>query len=130
MRIIISNKKERPVLCQYDGQIQPQPAYLELQPMLDGEIYLRADYSGEIGNAVPMDVWYNRVLRFGVPPEVTRAALRELEKDTWLGEALTKLRDDYDQLWKDGRWVGSFDEDLYYNICKHIEDHLYMSMME
>ena len=63
-------KGRRPLHHQYPGQCQPQPAYIELD---DGE--LTADWSGEIGNAVPAAVWHDRCLRWRVPPETSKKAL-------------------------------------------------------
>lgn len=51
---------------QYPAQSNPQPVFLELRPE-DDPPRLRADWDGEIGNAVPMSVYHGRVIRFGLP---------------------------------------------------------------
>lgn len=67
-----------PLYCQYDGQSQPQPAYIQLAE--DGTV--SADYSGEIGNGVPMRVWHNIDLRWRVDGRVKADVLRDLLTDT------------------------------------------------
>jgi len=129
MKIQIPNRKNKPVFRQYDGQCFPQAAYLELDPMLTGEIVLTADYSGEIGNGVPMNIWHNLILRFGIPSQVTLKALNTLKKDEKLIVMLEQLRDDYDQVWNGNNYVGKFDVDLYYCVCQYVEEKLY-SLME
>ena len=129
MKIQIPNRKRKPVLYQYQGQCFPQPAYLELDPMLAGEIVLTADYSGEIGNGVPMSVWHNLILRFGIPSQVTLKALNTLKKDKDFNSMLEQLRDDYDQVWNGNNYVGKFDVDLYACVCHYTQERLY-SLME
>ena len=129
MKIQIPNRRKTPVLFQYRGQCFPQAAYLELDPMLTGEIVLTADYSGETGNGVPMNVWHNLILRFGIPSQVTLKALNTLRKDEKLIVMLEQLRDDYDQMWDGSNYVGKFDVDLYYCVCQYVEERLY-SLME
>ena len=131
MKIQIPNKKRKPVFCQYDGQCFPQYAYLEFDPMTPAteEIVLIADYSGEIGNGVPHDVWHNLIVRIGVPSEVTLKALNTLRKDEKLIGMLEELREGYDQVWDGNNYVGKFDTDLYYTVCQYVTETLY-SLME
>ena len=63
---------QAPVYAQYDGQCFPQEAYIRLDE--DGYVY--ADYSGEIGNAVPFSVWHNRDTRINIRPTTSGNALR------------------------------------------------------
>jgi hypothetical protein len=49
---------------QYQGQQQPQPIYLELDP---DKRKVTIDYNAEIGNAVPVDVWSGLVRRYTIP---------------------------------------------------------------
>lgn len=129
MKIKISNRRKKPVFHQYQGQCFPQTAYLEFDPMLTGEIVLTADYSGEIGNSVPMDVWHNLILRIGIPADVTLKALRDLKKDERMISMLEELREGYDQVWDGNNYAGKFDNDLYYTVCQYTEERLY-SLME
>lgn len=76
MNIIATTKN---LWHRYPGQTQPQPVYLEIYPKSKT---LRVDWSGEIGNAVPMDVWHNVRLRYalrGVPTvEAANALMAEV----------------------------------------------------
>jgi hypothetical protein len=96
--------------------------------MLEGELTLTADYSGEMGNGVPEAVWHNRVLRVGIPSQVTLKALKELRSDERLARMLEQLRNSYDQMWRNGNWVGQFDTDLYYCVCEYTQERLYALM--
>lgn len=58
--------------CRYAREIYPQPAYVLLN-CDTGKI--SADYSGEIGNAVPLSVWNRRVLRWQIDPAATGRAV-------------------------------------------------------
>ena len=131
MKIQTTNKKRKPVFCQYDSQCFPQKAYLEFDPMTSAkeEIVLTADYSGAIGNGVPMDVWHNLVLRIGIPSQVTLKALRALKKDERMISMLEELREGYDQVWDGNNYVGKFDTDLYHCVCHYTQERLY-SLME
>ena len=64
--------------CQYSGQYQRQAAFVALS-LETGSLW--ADYDGEIGNAVPFDVWHRRVLRWYIPAlraEAANALLDEI----------------------------------------------------
>lgn len=63
---------------QYPGQSNPQPAYIELD--LEYKT-LSADYSGEIGNAMPMAVYHNRVLRFSISQFISGGKINEILND-------------------------------------------------
>jgi len=58
-----------PLYCWYEGQTQPQDAYIEID--LDEET-VRADWDAEIGNAVPANVWHGRARRFNVSNQLTQ----------------------------------------------------------
>ena len=131
MKIQIPNRKQKPVFHQYQGQYAPQYAFLEFDPMTPAteEIVLIADYSGEIGNGVPHDVWHNLILRIGIPSDVTLKALNTLRKDEKLIAMLEELREGYDQVWNGSDYSGKFDVDLYYTVCQYTQETLY-SLME
>jgi len=59
---------ELPLYCHYDGQHQPQSAFVELDA--DGDV--RAHYNAEIGNGVPADVYNGRSHRWTISREVAR----------------------------------------------------------
>ena len=67
--------KLHPLYVHYDGQIQPQPAYVEFDTRTGD---LSADWNGEIGNAVPMDVWKDIRLRWSIAYEHTEAEINAL----------------------------------------------------
>jgi len=70
-----------PLSHQYDGQHEPQPAYISLDE--DGEV--RVDYSGELGNARPMSVHLGRTIRWRVPSNLS------VDGIDWLLERLMPL---------------------------------------
>jgi hypothetical protein len=91
--------------CQYQGQINPQPIYAELDPE---NRTVMVDYSGEIGNAVPVDVWNGRVLRWILPTGTTKAMARE-----WYREAKPMLKaicNEHNEQWNGSNWIGSLSE--------------------
>ena len=67
-----------PIYHRYPRQTEPQGAYIELR-CSDG--CLRADWNGEIGNAVPMDVYRGHTLRWGIHPEMPAQMINELLRD-------------------------------------------------
>jgi hypothetical protein len=64
-----------PLWRQYAGELQPQPAYIELD-VRDGSLV--AGYSGEIGNAVPADVWNGLIRRYPINPDLTEREINAL----------------------------------------------------
>lgn len=97
-----------PVYCQYQGQHQPQPAYIELDCRAGGE--LEADYSGEIGNAVPMYYWHNLAVRWGIPAETTGTSLQTLFSDSDFLACCQSIVDGFDDRWDGSNWVGTYTE--------------------
>ena len=67
-----------PLHAHYDGQHYPQQSGLELDTRT-GE--LSTFINGEVGNAVPVDVWDNIVLRFAVSPYASPTAISDLADD-------------------------------------------------
>lgn len=61
------NNGPAPLYNRYPNQMHPQSAHLELTE--DGEV--RVDYNGEIGNAIPADVFYERTLRWDIPENLS-----------------------------------------------------------
>ena len=91
-----------PVYRQYDGQCQPQPAYIQL----DEDGFVCADYSGEIGNAVPMSVWHNRDARINISPIASGAAIRQLFEDDDFLALVCRYYDGFETEWDGSNWVG------------------------
>lgn len=92
---------------QYPGQFRPQQAYIELDP---SDKTLRCDWNGEIGNAVPFDVYHGRVLRFSFHPS---AKLRDV-RDTMraIAPACAEMVKAYDERWDGNNFRGVWKEDL------------------
>lgn len=121
--ITIEGSTHAPVFCQYAGQCNPQPAYLSFDPSAEGDIALHADYSGEIGNAVPVDVWHRRILRFRISPLSSRESLLALADDAKLEALLEAVRAAYSCNWDGNNYVGTYDGlDDYFE--EEIERHL------
>lgn len=95
-----SNNDIAPLLCQYDNQCRPQPAYVEMTH--DGCVDAR--YNSEIGSVVPVSVWYGVDLRWSISPEVSGEALHECLNDPDTLALLERVHQghtlDYD-------WVGT-----------------------
>ncbi len=100
--------KLAPVYCRFDGQTQPQPAYLELDPQ---KRTLTADYSGEIGNAVPMTVWHGHQYRLSITPYLTGAALADLLEDEDVLTLVAEVIDGHSIEWDGSNHVGRLTED-------------------
>jgi len=121
VKIVLPNRKEKPVLFKYRGQHQPQRAYLEIDPsQCTKYIKCRADYSGEIGNAVPVAVWHDLVFRIPVAPEVWRKGLKDLEQDERFISLTTRLVDSWEEIWNGNNYVGKHDRDTYDMLCHYV----------
>ena len=99
--------KEETVFHHYDGQYQPQPAYLEIDFEKKG---ITADYSGEIGNAVPSTVFHGIRHRANINPLLTSESINELLLD----EAILRKITEIDRLgevdWNGSSWAWGFKE--------------------
>jgi hypothetical protein len=87
----------------YPGQTDPQPAFVEIDLDTGDVTY---DWNGEIGNAVPADVWHERVLCLNLDPAVDTDALEELlESEAWQSYLQTVLEDS-EIVWDGSNLVG------------------------
>ena len=93
-----------PVYEQYDGQYQPQPAFIRMDE--DGEI--DAWVNGEI-NGTPMRVWHGRTLTWRVPSNVRGDALLAFVKEHQPLFERVYLGHEVD--WDGNNHVGKLDED-------------------
>jgi hypothetical protein len=66
-----------PLWVQYDGQLNTQPAYIELDTTTPYD-ELSADYSGEVGGGVPEDVWNGKRRRYSISPHLTMVEINAL----------------------------------------------------
>lgn len=91
----------------YPNQTQPQAVYLELDPE---ERTLRADWNGEIGNAVPVSVWHGRIRRYCLPsPYFTDLTIDNLLDE--IAPFCERVCDGYDSEWDGNNYVGQLTED-------------------
>ena len=88
------NGTAAPLQKVYPQQYQAQPAYLEFDPAADA-LALEADYSGEIGNAVPANVWSGLILRFSISPCVLRSEIEALADNEKLRGLLHRVRNGF-----------------------------------
>lgn len=95
-----------PLYVQYAGQSQPQGAYIALD-CRDGQVW--ADYNGEVGNAVPMDVWHGHVQRFSVPASTDGRTINWL-MDTLRPEFAT-IASGYEEVWDGSNHVARFGDE-------------------
>ena len=79
-----------PLWCQYDGQLQTQPAFIEYDTTTPYD-ELSADYSREIGGGVPESVWNGKRRRYSISPHLTAD-----EINTLLDEVAAVLEKDPD----------------------------------
>ena len=91
--------------CAYPGQTSPQDCYVELDPKTGA---LTASYNGEIGNAVPMLVWHNRIFRWAIPCLTADVANSLLEE---IAPLCQQICDGYSEEWDGSNLVGKIDAD-------------------
>jgi len=87
----------------YPGQTDPQPAFVAID-LETGKVGY--DWDGEVGGAVPAEVWHGRVLRLHLDPAVDTEALDKLlESEAW-NSHLRALLEDSDIVWDGSNRVG------------------------
>jgi hypothetical protein len=91
---------------QYDGQNEPQPAYLELD-LQSGRFY--ADTDSEVGNrATPLSVRHGFDRRYGIPALTGAAADRLIEE---LRPLAQRMLADWEEVWDGNNTVARLGED-------------------
>jgi len=101
------DSKSMPLYHQYPGQLRPQPAYLEMDE--DGAVCV--DWSGEIGNAMPMAQWHKRTLVWRIPETATAEALRAFLQDETTVALLKRVRAGHSVDWDGSNHVGKLTDD-------------------
>lgn len=110
MKIITNNLDEKaPVYHKYPGQINPQPAFIELD--CRGEGKLMADYSGEIGNAVPCYYWNGLAVRWGISSETSGDSLKTIFENEELLAICQRIVDGFEEKWNGSNFVGKYSDD-------------------
>ncbi len=100
---------ELPLYCHYDGQHQPQSAFVELDA--DGDV--RATYNAEIGGGVRADVWHGLTRRWTITGNVakhtSRVAVCKLLDS--LAPLLERVCQGHSVEWNGNNNVGRLDDD-------------------
>ncbi|MEU6680949.1 hypothetical protein [Streptomyces sp. NPDC046925] len=89
----------------YDGQSEPQPAYIELDTQHGT---LLADYDSEVGGAVPFSVHHGLERRYGIPILTADAANRVMQEIAPLAERIIAGTE---AKWDGSNTVAVLDED-------------------
>ena len=97
-----------PLYKRFNGQTQPQIAYLEIDL---AERTMTAEYNPEIGNAVPAAVWHRRVLRVSVSPYVHGTMLADQMESTDLLALVAAVCDGHNIEYDGSNRVGVLTED-------------------
>lgn len=113
-----NEKDKTPVFCQYDGQINVQGAYIEFDSANKG-IYI--SYNGEIGNAVPADVWNNIAIRFSIPCNISQQQISDVINDAEFQELAKKFFASYKSVYNGNNYVGTWDEDIQGEMQNYID---------
>lgn len=100
----------------YPGQFRYQSAYIEFDPEDGGS--LRADWNGEIGNAIPFAVYYGRLFRFSVPVFAKLRDVRRVMKE--IAPMCEEYTASFETRWNGSNMVGAGDDDLLEKIRAHV----------
>ena len=87
-----------PLYRKYPRQFHEQDAYVEM----DEYGFISASYNPEIGNAVPMDVYQRRTLRFGITPYLSGHQLADILSQEKVKNLFATIYAGHDVRW-DGR---------------------------
>lgn len=93
--------------CRYIAQSEPQPCHIGLDPESDPP-RVWASFSGDIGGAVPMDVYHGRERWYGIPTMLASEANELMER---LRPLLGRVVEGYGCQWDGNNRVGRLTED-------------------
>lgn len=96
-----------PLYSKYPREFKPQPAYIEMTE--DGDV--SADYSGEIGDAIPMYVWNKRTLRWNILPSANGDSLADWLESAEISALLERIHDGHTVDWNGSNYTGHLDDD-------------------
>ena len=99
-------KSVAPLYAKYQNEILPQPAFVTLN-VETGEV--DADYNGEIGNAVPMNVWHGVVRRYNISNTLSSDQVANVLEE--IKPLLERVLDGGSVEWDGSNWVGELTED-------------------
>lgn len=97
-----------PLLHQYQGQNEPQDAFIELD-CENREAY--AKWTGEIGNAVPARVWHGHNRRYEVDNTLSGVAIADLLESDKFQALAQRVCDGYDSVWDGNNYVARLNDD-------------------
>ncbi|MFB8020773.1 hypothetical protein ACFC36_19635 [Streptomyces rubiginosohelvolus] len=101
----------------YDGQSEPQGAYIELDLQRDS---LLADYDAETGGGVPAAVYYGFERRYSIPVLTGAAANRVMEE---IAPMAARMLADWEEVWDGNNMVARLGDDAQAAEAE-IEEHL------
>lgn len=96
-----------PLYKKYPGQDTSQPAFIAV---FCESRAVRGDWTGEIGNAVPAEVWRKRVLRFPVPSAIRGDVIADFLESEPFQNLVERILDGYETRWDGSNNVGNFSE--------------------
>ena len=102
-------KARKDYLWQYPGRDYPQGAYLQLRMSAEPP-HLCATFNGEVGTAVPEDVYHGHTLRFDFPCDALLKDVREAMKK--MAPLCAQLARGYDTRFDGQSMVGVYDHAL------------------
>jgi hypothetical protein len=106
VEIVRLDENDLPVLYhRYPNQTQAQPCYVELDCAARR---LQADWNGEVGNAVPADVWHGHRRRYAIPCLRPAPANALLDR---IAPLAARVCDGYRSRWNGSDHVACFTED-------------------
>ena len=97
-----------PLYHKYQGQFNPQPAYIELD-CRGGELV--ADWNGEIGNAIPFYYFHGLAVRWSVSSTISGASLKTILSDTDFLAECQAIVDGFEVVWDGSNHVGRYADD-------------------
>jgi len=103
MRII---KRKTPLYCQFSGQFNPQPVYLEIDPE---DETIRMDYDQEIGAGVPVTVANRELLRYHLDGVPTVAEANDIMEQ--VSPIAEKIAAGHFVKWNGRNWIGSLSDE-------------------
>jgi hypothetical protein len=105
-----------PLYVQYNGQYDAQPAHFEINPE-DNSVQF--GYNSEIGNAIPMNLWNNRLLWLDCDNRLPVDALEEFVNDDENINLIQLIFEGYECVYNGRNHVGQ-----YTDTAKRAEDEL------
>lgn len=118
LKINLELKERLPLHLQYEGQHSPQNCGFELDTRT-GELTTFINY--EIGNAVPIDVWEGKVLRFNVSPYSSASAITALaEENAEFFQSVLDGLEDAESFW-DNNSIGAISDTVIISVSEQMQ---------